>query len=78
MYYLSDESIYMMISGYFNCDSVNTVVINGIEEPVVNTPGEIVSDVMQMYPNADRDLVTINVHKPVSYTHLTLPTIYSV
>ena len=56
-FYKNDYDISMMIAGYLNGNTVNTVIINGTEQPVVSSPREIVKDVMSMYPNADRNTV---------------------
>ena len=44
-FYKNDYDISMMIAGYLNGNTVNTVIINGIEQPVVSSPREIVKDV---------------------------------
>ena len=68
------EPIQAALDKIRNKHSQATVELHKLEQlrdRVVAEGDAAISDVMEMYPEADRQ-------RPVSYTHLTLPTIYSV
>ena len=69
----------MLVIEQFSCNEVNTMVSFCSEDKVVTSRSETVVVTVELWKELLQDMMLIVLDSvAVSYTHLTLPTIYSV